>query len=126
MTIRKLAVAAIAGCAVAAPGPAPAVANEDDVEVTRRCTGPSRIELELSPEDGRLEVEVEVDQNRNGVRWHWTISRGSRSLATGTRLTRAPSGSFEVHRVVADRRGKDRITARAVRRGERCVVTATF
>ncbi len=114
------------GTAVTAPLAAPAQGKEGDVEVTRRCTGPSSIELKLSPEDGRLEVEAEVDQNRNGVRWRWTILRGTRTLATGTRVTRAPSGSFEVRRVVADRPGKDRITARASRPGERCVVTAAF
>ena len=34
------------------------------------------IKLKLSPEDGRLEVEIEVDQNRNGVQWTWTLLRG--------------------------------------------------
>ena len=85
---------------------------------------PSTIKLKLSPEDGRLEVEAEVDQNRNGVRWQWRILRRGTGIASGSATTRAPSGSFEVRRLVADRSGTDSITARATRNGETCVVTA--
>ena len=41
-------------------------------EATRRgrvagtCTDSSRAKLKLKPDDGRVEVEFEVDENRNG------------------------------------------------------------
>ena len=60
--------------------------------------------LKLSEEDGRIEVEFEVDQNRNGVRWSVVLRRPTTVLVRTTRVTRAPSGSFELRRVVADSR----------------------
>ena len=121
---RMLIGAAVAGLA-ALPLAAPAGAKDGDVRVTKACTGPSDIKIKLSPEDGRLEVEVEVDQNRNGVQWTWTLLRGQRQLATGKATTRRPSGSFEVRRVVNDNNGTDTLTAKATRAsGERCTVTA--
>jgi hypothetical protein len=116
--------AAVAGLA-ALPLAGPAGAKDGDVRVTKACSGPSDIKIKLSPDDGRLEVEIEVDQNRNGVQWTWTLLRGQRQLATGKATTRRPSGSFEVRRLVNDNNGTDTLTAKATRAsGERCTVTA--
>jgi len=106
---------------------APAAAKDGDVLVRGTCTGPSSSKLKLSDEDGRIEVEFEVDQNRNGVRWSVVLRRPSVVVARATAVTRGPSGSFELRRVVADLAGSDRITARATRAsGEVCRATATF
>jgi hypothetical protein len=102
-------------------------AKDGDVLVRGVCTGPSSSKLKLSEEDGRIEVEFEVDQNRNGVRWTVTLRRPTTLLVRTTRVTRGPSGSFELRRVVGDRAGSDRIIARATRSsGEVCRATATF
>jgi hypothetical protein len=90
------------------------------------CTASSSAKLKLSPDNGRLEVEFEVDQNRNGVRWNWTLKRAGAKLAGGTAVTKAPSGSFEVRRLVSNRAGTDTIVATATRSGERCTVTASI
>lgn len=90
------------------------------------CTKSSSAKLKLSPDNGRLEVEFEVDQNRNGVRWSWTFKRGGSKLAGGTAVTKRPSGSFEVRRLVSDRSGTDTIVATATRSGEKCTVTASI
>ena len=91
------------------------------------CTGPRSSKLELSEEDGRIEVEFEVDQNRNGIRWTVTLRRPTTLLVRTTRVTRGPSGSFELRRVVGNRAGPDRINARAMRAsGEVCRASATF
>ena len=106
---------------------APAAAKDGDVLVRGTCTGPSSSKLKLSEEDGRIEVEFEVDQNRNGVRWSVVLRRPSFVVARAVAVTRGPSGSFELRRVVADLAGSDRITARATRAsGEVCRATATF
>ena len=55
-----------------------ASAKDGDVLVRGTCTGPSSAKLKLSPEDGRIEVEFEVDQNRVGVRWQVVLRNGNR------------------------------------------------
>ncbi len=102
-------------------------AKDGDVLVRGACTSSTTSKLKLSEEDGRIEVEFEVDQNRNGVRWTVVLRRPSAVLVRTTRVTRGPSGSFELRRVVADLAGRDRITARATSpSGEVCRATATF
>ena len=102
-------------------------AKDGDVLVRGTCTTSTTSKLKLSEEDGRIEVEFEVDQNRNGVRWSVLLRRPTTVLVRTTRVTRAPSGSFELRRVVADLAGRDRITARATSpSGEVCRATAAF
>lgn len=106
---------------------APAVAKDGDKVVRGTCAKASTVKLKLSEEDGRIEVELEVDQNRNGVRWQVVIRRPNVVVLRTTRVTRAPSGSFEARRVIADLAGPDRISARATSpSGEVCRAAATF
>jgi hypothetical protein len=108
---------------VAAPG---ATAKDGDVIRTGSCTGATDWKLKLSKEDGRIEVEFEVDQNRNGVRWTVTLFRNGTEVARRVRVTRGPSGSFEARFVTANRPGADRFLAKAARVGERCSARASF
>ena len=110
---------------VAALAVAPASSAKDgDVIVRDRCTQRSTAKLKLSPENGRLEVELEVDQNRVGRQWKVTIRRGSTIVASTTATTKPPSGSFEVRRVIAV---GATVTARAVSRsGEVCSLRAVL
>ena len=124
--MRTVVTAALVG-AVALAVATPSLAKDGDKIVRGTCTKASTSKLKLSEEDGRIEVEFEVDQNRNGVRWTVVLSRPSSVIVRTTRVTRAPSGSFELRRVVADLAGPDRITARATSpSGEVCRATATF
>jgi hypothetical protein len=117
-------VAVVATALVAVPAVS---AKDGDVLVRGTCTGPTTSKLKLSEEDGRIEVEFEVDQNRNGVRWSVVLRRPTTVLVRTTRVTRGPSGSFELRRVVGNRAGADRIIARATRAsGEVCRAAATF
>ena len=85
------------------------------------CTQQSTSKLELSREDRGIEVEFQVDQNRNRVPWAITLKRNGHIVATLTARTHAPSGSFEIRRVIAGRLGTDRVTAVATRAsGETC------
>ena len=120
--IVSLAIAVLVALVVMAP----AAAKDGDVLVRGTCTGPSSSKLKLGEEDGRIEVEFEVDQNRNGVRWTVVLRRPTSVVARATAVTRGPSGSFELRRVVGNQAGDDRITARATRAsGEVCRATAT-
>jgi hypothetical protein len=122
-----LTAAALVGL-FAVPAQAPAApAKDGDVLVRGACTGRSTSKLKLSDEDGRIEVEFEVDQNRNGVPWTIVLRRDGVRVATAVRVTRPPSGSFELRRVIANGAGTDVVSARAMRRsGEVCSARGTF
>lgn len=107
---------------------APAVAGDDDVIRNGSCSGNSSWKVKLSPDNGRLEVEFEVDQNRNGQDWRVRMLHNGDVFFRGTRTTSAPSGSFEVRRVVDNSSGDDAIVARArnVNTDEVCRGRATF
>jgi hypothetical protein len=99
-----------------------------DVRVAGTCTRSSTAKLKLSPENGRVEVEFEVDENRNGKRWGVTMKRNGTRVVSRAAVTRAPSGSFEARAVIAA--GSPRTTVTAVARraatGEVCRATATL
>jgi hypothetical protein len=103
-----------------------AAAKDGDVEVAGTCTKASTSKLKLSQEDGGIEVELEVDQNRRGVRWVVILHRNGVLVGSRVRVTRGPSGSFEARFVTSNGPGADRFVARAARVGERCVARATF
>lgn len=103
-----------------------APAKDGDVRVVKRCSAASSAKLKLSDEGGRIEIEGEVDQNRNGVVWQWQLRIGGTLVARGTGRTRAPSGSFEVRRLVADGPSAEAVVFRASRAGEVCRVSASW
>ena len=120
-------IAALSGLVLALTAAPLAVAKDGDKLVRGTCTGPSTSKLKLSDEDGRIEVEFEVDQNRNGVRWDVAIFRNGNRIARMTKVTRRPSGSFEARALVANGAGKDTIRARATRAsGEVCTARASW
>lgn len=120
--------AVLAALVLAALAAVPAgLAEDGDVRVIGTCTAGSTVELKVGPEDGGLEVELEVDQNRNGVPWNVTIRRNGKLVVSRTAVTRRPSGSFEVERVISNAAGKDRVVAVATRRsGETCRAVVVF
>jgi hypothetical protein len=114
------AAAVLAGGLVLA---APAEARGSRATIVRGdCSGSTNWTLKAKPDDGRMEVEFEVDSNRTGQRWTYTIRHDGVVKASGRRTTTAPSGSFSVERRIADAPGAHRITATAknARTGEIC------
>ena len=100
----------------------PAAANDDDVIRRGACQRSTDWKLKASPEDGRIEVEAEVDSSVNRQTWRWRMVHDGFVSARGRAITHAPSGSFEVRRVMVNARGVDHIVFRAVNRrsGEIC------
>ena len=98
--------------------------DDDETRVSGRCTGRSSAKFKVKPDDGRIEAEFEVDQNRNGVTWRVRMRRGDRTLVSTRATTRAPSGSFSVERKVAAGSGKMTATATSPS-GEVCRASAT-
>jgi 2-methylaconitate cis-trans-isomerase PrpF len=121
-TFAKLGLAALVAT-FALVAAAPAVASDDD-DIIRRgsCSGATDWKLKLDHDDGRIEVEFEVDQNRRGERWRVVLRRDGNRVFKGVRTTHGRSGSFEVERKIRNPAGPDRIKARAVnlRSGEVC------
>jgi hypothetical protein len=108
---------------------APAVlAKDGDVIRHGPCSGAGDWKLKLSPENGKIEVEFEVDQNRVGDTWTVVLKREGVRFFKGERVTRAPSGSFEVRRVISNQSGPDTVVGKATneRTGELCRGSATF
>jgi hypothetical protein len=95
--------------------------------VAGRCTDGSTAKLKVKPDDGRLEAEFEVDQNRNGVTWSVVLRRNGNVAVSTRATTRGPSGSFSVERKIADGAGSDRVAARATSpSGEVCTASVTI
>jgi hypothetical protein len=116
---RALAPAAVALTAIlfSAGAAAPAMAKGGDVRTSGGCAGPAVWKLKASPEDGRIEVEGEIDSNRSGQTWRWTLKHNGSVVGTGTRTTAGPSGSFEVRRVTGNAAGTDMFVFNAHRPG---------
>ena len=107
---------------------ASAEAKDGDVIKRGNCSGTADWKLKASPENGRIEVEGEVDSNKVGQKWRWKIKHNGSLSASGTKTTVAPSGSFEVRRVLVNMPGGDRIVfkARNIRSGQVCRGALTF
>ena len=95
---------------------------------TGPCSGASDWKLKMQREDGKLEVEFEVDQNVNGDRWRVVLRHNGVKFADVIRRTKPPSGSFEVRRLVNNAPGDDVIRGRArnLRTDEVCRGRAVF
>jgi hypothetical protein len=100
--------------------------GDDRVIRTGDCTGSATWKLKVKTDDGRLEVEGEVDSNQVGQTWDWTISDNGSTVAQGASTTTARSGSFSVERKIANRSGADRIVFRATNGDQACQGALTF
>jgi hypothetical protein len=118
-----IATLALAAAALAV-APVASAKHGDGVRVRGVCSRGSIATLKLSPEDGRIEIELEVDQNRSGVPWKVTLRRDGARIASATAVTHAPSGSFSLRRLAAGAHGT--VGAVAARAGERCAVHASI
>jgi hypothetical protein len=123
---RRIRLAAAAGMLLAATVvtgvPAVAARGGGGIIRTGNCTASTDWKLKAKADNGRIEVEFEVDSNRNGQTWNVRLQDNGVILDRTSRTTQAPSGSFEYRRLIANRAGTDHITAFARNRttGETC------
>lgn len=122
MRVRAMIATVVLGALLIGGSAVPTLAKDGDVIRRGACGGATDWKLKLSEENGRIEVEYEVDQNRVGDPWRVRIRHSGALVFTGTRTTRGPSGSFEVRILQRDRAGDDVFRGRAVNRrtGEVC------
>lgn len=125
--MRGATTALVLGMAAVVAAPAALARDHREVVRTGSCSAGATAALTLDDDDGRIEVEFEVDQNRSGVPWRVSVTRNGATVFSGTRTTRAPSGSFSVERTVRDLRGADVVRARAIDpSGQVCRLSATW
>jgi hypothetical protein len=95
---------------------------------TGHCSGAADWEIEVYHEDGRVEVEFEVDHSRSGSAWTWTMKNDGTEFAHGKARIKAHRDSFSVSRLTVNGPGHDHIVVRAVNvaTGQVCRATATI
>jgi hypothetical protein len=127
-TMLRVGALALGTAVVVGGAAAPASAKRGDVIKRSTCSNGALAKLKLSPENGRIETEFEVDSNRNGQVWTVRLYHNGTRVTKVNRTTHAPSGSFSVRRLLGNRAGTDTVKATAVynRTGARCSVTASF
>jgi hypothetical protein len=106
-----------------------ATAKGGDAVVKRGpCSAKATWKLKVKADDGLLETEFEVDQNKTGRKWRVVLRQNGVKVADVVRRTKAPSGSFEVRRMLDNKPGQDRITAKAtaLAGGQVCKGTISF
>ncbi len=100
----------------------------DDVRRSGSCSGSTDWKLKVKPDNGRLQVEYEVDSNVAGQTWSVRITDNGTKVFAGQRMTAGRSGSFTVQRRTANRAGADKLVATATNAatGETCRGTLTY
>ena len=126
MTIARIVTAllagtALSGAAMLALAPA-ALAKGGDVRAAGNCSAATDWKLKAKADNGRLDVEYEIDSNKVGQLWTVTLTDNGVKVYSGSRVTAAPSGSFSVATKVPNRAGTDSLvaTAKNSRTGETC------
>ena len=126
-TPTRIVSVALAAAALASPA-LPASASSADVVRRGGCSMNADWKVKAGPENGRIQVEGEVDSNKVGQSWNWRIVHNGSLSASGTATTTAPSGSFEVRRLLVNLAGSDSIVFRAhnPKSDETCRGSLTF
>ena len=124
--MRTLLLICIVGLAAVSVSAASAAPEKSGPRVIRsgNCTGPATWKLKLKNDDGRLEIEFEVDQNVVGRRWVVVLKRNGRLAFRGVKRTLAPSGSFTARKLAAGPGGTVVATGRSG--AQRCRGVATL
>jgi hypothetical protein len=120
---------AVAGVLVfTAAGATSAFAKDGDVVHRGSCSGASDWKLKLSPDNGKIEVEYEVDSNHAGQTWRVKLFENGNRIFAGTKMTQGASGSFTVRTLARNTAGSDafRAHARNVGGGETCGGSASI
>ena len=125
--LRLLAAAALLVAAMTIAS-SPVAAKSGDVVKTGSCTGSADWKLKAGKDNGRIEVEFEVDSNHNGQVWRVKLIDNGVLRHRGRHTTMAPSGSFTVRRLIPNMAGPDDIVARArnLSSGQLCVAKLTI
>ncbi|MGZ6545123.1 MAG: hypothetical protein ACXVEI_07405 [Actinomycetota bacterium] len=106
---------------------APRAAAAPSVAHHGSCSAQADWKLKVAPENGRLQVEFEVEHATAGDHWQVTIKENGSQLVSSTKVVQADR-SFHVKHRAHDTSGADRFVARETNAssGESCVGKVTF
>ena len=123
----RVTAAGVVALAVVAAGATSAEAKGREVIRSGGCDNSSATwKLKAKSDDGRIEVEFQVDSNRAGQTWSVRMGDNGHRFYTGSKTTAGASGAFTVQRLIANRAGTDQIRARATRGAATCAGSVNF
>ena len=105
---------------VAAASPAFASGGGGGVKASGACTNGGHFELKAKHDDGKIEMEYQVDSNRKGQVWAVRITDNGAVVVSRHATTGGPSDSFTIRKDVANRPGTDKIHAHATFKNHTC------
>ncbi|MDX6324602.1 MAG: hypothetical protein QOK15_956 [Nocardioidaceae bacterium] len=112
--IAAMATLTMISAATALPAMPALAQGGNDVTRHGSCSGQTTWKLKAGPDDGRIEVEAEIDSNKAGQTWNWRLTHNGSLSAKGSATTAGASGSFTVRRTVTNLAGDDTLRFRAV------------
>jgi hypothetical protein len=105
---------------VAVATPAFASGGGGGVSASGACTNGGHFKLKAKHDDGRIEMEYQVDSNRAGQVWAVRITDNGKVVVSRHATTAGPSGSFTIRKTIANRPGLDKIHAHATFKNRTC------
>jgi hypothetical protein len=93
--------------------PSATLAKSGAVQAAGSCTGAATTKIKASPENGKLQVEFEVDQARVGQTWHVVLRHNGTAFWSGNKTANA-GGGFTVSKITNNAAGADTFRGRAV------------
>jgi len=123
---RKLLVSALGlpvVVAIVLAGGSPASASGGGGQTSAgNCSASASWYLQVSKDDGQLEVRYKLDSNKRGQTWAVSITDNDNEVFAGDKVTKRPTGSFRVHEWTNDLAGTDVLDATATNAasGETC------
>ena len=127
--ISTIFAASVAAAAIAVGGAGAAAAqggSGGDVRAAGSCSAGTVWKMKAKPDNGKIQLEAEVDSNHVGQVWDWTIKHNGNTSAKGSSTTHGASGSFTVQRRMSNRAGTDHFVFRAERRATGDVCRGTI
>ena len=103
--IRRIALVSLLALSALGASSGAVAAKSGAIVTSGHCSAASVFKLKLSPEGRRIETEFQVDQNRNNRLWKVSLKDNGIKVWSGSRFTRAPSGSFTVRKLIVNRAG---------------------
>jgi hypothetical protein len=96
------------------------------VSASGACTNGGHFKLKAKHDNGKIEMEYQVDSNRAGQVWAVRITDNGAVVVSRHATTAGPSDSFTIRKVIANRVGPDKIRARATFKNRTCRGTVTL